>query len=487
MLMIPSMTHETTPALESAERAAPRWRSVACWIVPGAMLLSAAFFYLARLDSYDPYHPDEGEWIFAGKLYTDLFFYHHDFRHPLWADQFGTWGSFNPQVGKYLIGLSVNVLGGLAPFDPPPAALRERLATEGQDPVRAAPQMMLMRRLGFFRYSFDKDLAWNRENHRLPPPAVLAAARRGVALSGLAAGVFCFLIARLLWGDVVGWVALALFLGNPVVYAASRRAMTDVPCLAFVLLGLYGVLLSLGGCGRGGWRGWGGVLLGGAGFGLALSTKLSALAPWGAAVVLLGIGILTSWVDRKAAFRALLALIVLPVVLFFASNPFLYTAPFSRFLDFPTKLQFMVHLGSFMTHYQPEAALATLCAKCSYAARFLGHEASPVGWFAFASRFIVTPMAVFFVVFFLVAAMAMIGATLRDRRRCVGVLFIPRVAFLVISMAGGVVTIAWLPLAWDRLLLPLVPFYVISMAWGGSRFIALMSAKWSRLKSAGRK
>lgn len=452
------------------------------WLPPALLLLVAAYIYNLGLDSYGSYHVDEGEWIFSGKLYTDLFFYQNDFKNPAWEDQLGTWGSFNPPIGKYLIGFSVNLFAGLDPFSPPGRVRLAQALAHGQS-VSMAYQAMLMNKLGFFRNSFGNDVEWNRLNKRQPPPAILAAGRRGVVLCGLLAGLLVFLIARRLWGAAAGSLALALFLANPLVYAYSRRAMTDIPCLACVLLGVWLWLESLRAL-RG--RGLARLLLpplAGLAWGLALGVKLSALAPWGGVLAFTAAALAGSFgVRGKLGARAaapgcphpqpdprvsfpvhpllpglylFLLLCVLPPLVLVASDPFLYDHPLAPYQNFPTRFHFMLYLGQLIRQFEPGSVTATLGAKLARGARFLWVDASlGARVFGFGADSLL----------FLVA-LVYLGWGLIKKAASRPPVLLPA-AFLSVSLATWLTTVLWLPLAWDRLLVPLLPLFVMVQGYG---------------------
>lgn len=438
--------------------------------VPVLALLVAAALQWARLDSTDQ-HVDEGWWITSGKLSWDLLFRHHRPDHLVWTDGMRTWGSPNPQLGKYLIGASVNRFAELPPVPLVASDGRQELAA-GEVVVAAARQM------GYQPdYDFLRSLEENRAAGRVPPPAILAAARRGVLVLALVAGALFWYLARTLAGEPAATVALLLWLANPALADHSARAMTDLPALTGVLLGLIGSV-AVARLGRLTRAGGVALVLSALGFALGVATKLNVLAPLaGALLVAVGWSVHDALLPpplrgerrRPIAWLWALALVVLPVVLTFATNPMLWTRPWTPIGGEPDRLSLLLSLGDTIETYIVPERLATPSERLAATARFLW-----IGRSATIGHRIGLPIEA------LLASLALAaGARRLLTGGTNGAAARAALAFATISTVTWAVTVAWLPFDWERFYLPLLPAYLLAVASG-----AVLAA--GRLASAAR-
>jgi len=211
---------------------------------PLLVLIAVGVIYSRDLSSRENCHPDEPKWIYAGKMYTDLFFYYRAYRHPLWSHHFGTFGSFNPPVGKYILGLSLNSFGGVKTVQIP---LEGFQASNPEQSERAIATVIerTRDRLGYFdHYNYEHDVPWNIEQGLVPGPEILRAARIGILLCALVGGLCLYWLAAGLFGSTVGVLAMAAFYSSPIIFSFSRRALTDIPCLMFVSETRWAILLG---------------------------------------------------------------------------------------------------------------------------------------------------------------------------------------------------------------------------------------------------
>ena len=224
----------------------------------GAFVISlglAAFAYwmlmpnLSATGDWD-YHGDEGRWMASGDYYFQKFFVDRDWSYDTWRDdRFSSFGTWNPVIGKYIIGASLHLhgLGGRYTSLPP--------------------------------YYFEHNFAWNLAEGNVPPQNELVAARRPIAWMGILSTVLVFLLTRELstsW--LASLFAAVLFVVDPLVMLASRRAMIDMPALFFSLLALGTAWQMLTNILRCRWRqaiGWGIAL--GVSCGLCVGTKLNTI------------------------------------------------------------------------------------------------------------------------------------------------------------------------------------------------------------------
>jgi 4-amino-4-deoxy-L-arabinose transferase-like glycosyltransferase len=174
--------------------------------------------------------------------------------------------------------------------------------------------------------------AWYRNtSSRFVSADALAVARLPVVLLGVVGCVAVYGIGMLAGGRAVGVLAAVLLVVNPLYRMLARRAMSDVPCEAFMLLAL---LLGLWAwrrwvSGRGDGRVW--VTIGAAGLcvGLALLCKLSGalalmvLAGWALLGAVLRGGVVSALGSGLAGLFAVVAACGTFVVL----DPFLTAHP----------------------------------------------------------------------------------------------------------------------------------------------------------------
>lgn len=177
--------------------------------------------------------------------------------------------------------------------------------------------------------------AWYLDtSRRFDPPGALRVARLPVVAIGALGCVAIYGLGVLAAGQRVGAAAAVLLLANPLYRLHARRAMSDVPCEAFLLLGLF-LALRAGTRwldGRDRHAGWLAAAGAGVCVGLSLLSKLSGLlglmvvAAW--AVLTLGARVPAA---RKVKILGAAALVaVAAAATFVALDPFLTAHPSSR-------------------------------------------------------------------------------------------------------------------------------------------------------------
>lgn len=255
--------------------------------------------FLRNLDDLSTFNGDETLWLPVSDKLFRLYVVEHDFQAPAWRDEYATFGSRQPQVGKYIIGIGT-YLGGWV----------------------GEPYMA-------YYYDWSHDLSWNMANKGVPPAELVRAGRVPVAIMGLVACLALYWLATLLTDVWVGLLSVALFVGGRLVVTTSRLTMIDAPALAFSLLTLIGMVYVLRALRQGRSRAaLCYIVPTGLVAGLAVGTKLNALLVLGACVAML-LGETLSRLQRQRRL-ALLALLLLTLLLgcawlvFYASNPFLY-------------------------------------------------------------------------------------------------------------------------------------------------------------------
>ena len=267
-----------------------RSRFLAALLLVVAVSSVASFRDLAR----DTVTSDEAQWIHvSGKTWP--LFRDGEWDHAYWESMASSWGYVNPQVGKYLIAIALDVQG----------------------------------------------VRWERTGNEPAPDDVLLAGRRASASFAVLGTAAMFLLGTMLFGLRAGTVAALLLAVSPFWLHVARHVLTDVYCQT---LGLFAVAAGTAGLrelsGEARWRialPWtiaSGVLLG-----LAVGTKLNA-APLAVVLGLAMILVLIVRVRRATAGPVGAAAPVVvsglvfggaAVIVFLATNPYLYEDAWNRF------------------------------------------------------------------------------------------------------------------------------------------------------------
>lgn len=273
-------------------------KRTACTIAV-ALLPILACMFLPRLDNLGNYNGDETLWLAVSNKLFRLYAVERDFGDPAWQQDYSTFGTWQPQIGKYVIGLGTYFGGYTA------------------EPYQA------------FYYNWQHDLAWNMANKGVPPAELVLTGRLPVACMGMLAGLLFYWLASLLLGPWPGLLAVAILLAGRLLVDSSRVAMIDSPALAFGLATLIALVYLLRALRRHEARK--ALLLAiptGVVAGLAIGTKLNTLLVVAVCVVmLLGEALVQLRVRPRLGLVALLACatsILCAWLVFYASNPFLY-------------------------------------------------------------------------------------------------------------------------------------------------------------------
>lgn len=178
----------------------------------------------------------------------------------------------------------------------------------------------------------DQARAWYQNTSlRFDPPGGLAAAKRPFAMAGALGCVALYGIGVLAFGIRAGLVAGLFLTINPLYTLHARRAMSDVPCEAFMLAALFVALWS--------WKRW----LKGSGWPIAAIAPISVGALVGLALLAklsgtLALIVIAAWaivgcLAKSSGWRRLgnavscLAVPVATAAVFVALNPFLTAHP----------------------------------------------------------------------------------------------------------------------------------------------------------------
>ncbi len=264
----------------SAKPMAPRFSARPNrWL--GTMVGLVAFASFGYDLPSQPHFVDESAYL-SQTYYADLWL-SGDVNHPAWLDR----PAYDlPPLPKYLFGVALRVVGRSRPG---PAAAE----------------------------------AWYRDSSKtFVPPSALVAARWPTVSLGAAGCVAIYGLGVLAAGHRVGVLAALFLMINPLYRMHARRAMSDVPCEALMLLSLVVALWS-----------WRELLAGRLGLGRWLAAGLAGVTGGLAMIVLAAwvlLAIALPGVRRRRRLAVVVSALLSGVVaftVFLALNPFLTAKP----------------------------------------------------------------------------------------------------------------------------------------------------------------
>jgi 4-amino-4-deoxy-L-arabinose transferase-like glycosyltransferase len=386
-------------------------------LVPFLMALDRASFHL-----------DETGWILASSRAFET-------SGPSESEYGYHFGWPAPPIGKYLMGASLR--------------LREESLASSLAAVRWS--------------TYDRPIIASMASGQIPPVNVLVSARLPMAILGAATCLVVFAIGKTAWGTRAGLIAAALLALNPLMLTCCRRAMIDAPAIFFSSLAILlcarlpavsGNHVLVRACGIG------------AAIGLALASKLNALATAAACLAIIvlipprgGAGV------RRLAAAGIAAIVAAAV--FVAVNPYLYADPVGR-------------AWSMLTFRYYEPVIVSLGAKAALVARrvLLG-ETDPTGTTYLTLRSLVgLPLEWALIP----AGCAALAGSIRrvtdaGRSNAAGL------AVLVWWGATLAAIVWWLPQDWERYYLPALPPTILIAARGLDRLLGLLPpGKANRLR-----
>lgn len=257
-----------------------------------ALLATVVLYRQAPLTSFDG---DETGWISSGIYYTDLLLA-RDFAWDKWQCRAcGPWGGLNMPLGKWAIGAPLKLYYA---------------ATPG-----AAPFMRF--------YDFERSLAQNQAEGRIPPADVLRVARLACAAFGVLCCLLLFCLGYWWLNGAAALLAVVLLLLTDGFVQQATRAMTDVHYLSFLLAGglASGLLLQ-----RADRRGLvNAAILAGLAAGLAAAVKVTGILVGG--LVFAGLLAYVAALRRlplRTALRASALFLVVAVAVVYLLNPFFW-------------------------------------------------------------------------------------------------------------------------------------------------------------------
>jgi dolichyl-phosphate-mannose--protein O-mannosyl transferase len=397
--------------------------------LPVVLFFVALLIFFRGSLSMENYHVDEGNWISVGNIYFSHFFVERDFRHSDWQKGFNTWGAYQPQIAKYIIGAFLHLRG----------------FGEERD----------------YFFDFSHSIDWNREQGNVPPWEIIWAARFPIALLGAGLCILLFPFAARLAGTITcGVIAFLLAIGNPLIRSLSEICLIDIPAEFFFVLTLL-ALLSFFGTKK--WQSsipqailWSFAI--GVSAGCAIGTKLSNLLIL--AFIALFFAYMISQIraestaseedmanklkNRKILLIVLCAILLITTLVFYASNPFLYEDPIGG-------MHHLYRLRNIVSWYQkvdPEAALAS--------------PVKQIGFVLYRSFWTYGTLRAFFhlpldAIFFLLGLIRLLkGRKMGSSKQR---LYIDAaILWFAIVWLG---TTVWIPLDWDRYYLPVVPSIIV--------------------------
>lgn len=305
------------------------------------VFIAGLLVFLTGLQSYKYVHRDEANWTRVSVFAFRTYFIDRDFDHPDWQSNLNRFGSYNPQIGKYILGASQWAMG-YQEYD------------------------------GIINWQEGNGMQWHIEHGYIPSEGRLYAARLPVAiLASLTVAVMYWFVVMLTRGNILaGLVGSLLFTVNPLVLSFARKAMLDLPGTALGALTVFLCILSV----RQPVRSRSFLFLGllsALSAGLAIGTKLTSGAAW-VSVFLIYLIVLAinlrkgeglphlfsreNWQAHLPTIQILFALIVIPPLIFYVSNPFLFNDPIES-------LKHMLSLNAIFAKQRaifPEEALYTV-------------------------------------------------------------------------------------------------------------------------------
>jgi Dolichyl-phosphate-mannose-protein mannosyltransferase len=418
-----------------------RMRVLAAGLLTTATLVVSGVYYTAGLEELGGYAGDEGNWIHFAERSFRLAFVEPTADARTWSKDFYTFGARNPVLGKYVMGASLYAHG----FGPQEVG-------------------------GPYHYAFRLTLEENKALGHVAPPAVTAAARLAVALTGVGTVGLLLLLGAQLGSWLAGWLAAGLLALHPFFFYMSRLAMTDVIEVFFATLALVALLawVESSASQRRLWL----VTVGlGAAAGLALSVKLRstlALVAIGAVTLLLAArpptGRTTGWHQRaRLAAAGLLALLVAGLVVV-GINPFLYHDTWAH-------LRYMFAMGS-APFGDP---------KIPFALTDWGDKFAALGRISFVDPGLLPRGAGRWPFAAASVALVAIGAV-ELGRRAISELRARQpsaaAAFLVWTAVSVLGVLAWTPFGWPRYYLYLYPSYLLLLGFGAVGLAETAGRAW---------
>jgi hypothetical protein len=163
-------------------------------------LLSNSFNFI-----FDPLITDEPQRVWLSQLYFNLIL-QRDFKNPEWQESYNGFGTNNPKISQYIMGISLLAAGEL------------NTRFDGD------------------KYDWDQGMDWNIRHGRTPPWRTLFYARLPMAFLEAACGILLLFIVSRALSPVPSLLAALFFGGHPQMAYFGGRAMQDIPALFFALL-----------------------------------------------------------------------------------------------------------------------------------------------------------------------------------------------------------------------------------------------------------
>jgi len=403
---------------------------------------------LFRLGTYQYFHSDEANWARVSIFAFDRYFIERDWDDPGWSQSFRLFGKENPQVGKYLMGMSLWAYN-YRTFD------------------------------GVIPWNLKKGLEWHIQEGIAPSTDMLFAARLPIAIlsAGTAALIYLLVVLTLdsrganNWPAFAGVAAAVLFITHPTIWQASHRAMVDMPVAFFSTLTVYLYILStrvlvenrlksaIVYC-----------LLGGIASGLAISIKMNALPLLPFAIMLSFMTAIVLPQFRKWILLLLFSVqLTLPWVIFILTNPYLYPAPLSGIATIFNYSRVITERAA----QNPAIGILSLSAKWT---NFVAETAGSLGNLAAALRTVDLLLIVVGLLFVTTLAWKSWNSHLSS--------FLTNVAILSWTLLFGFAVLVWTPLTWQRYYIPwLIPALLLEGI--GLMWIVSRVAGWLPQKKVG--
>ena len=284
--------------------------------------------FLSNLDDIQNYHGDENVWIFVGNKVFQLYAIEHDFSNPFWHIDLSSWGSYQPQVAKYIIGLGTYSAG--------------------------------YRDIPLIWYEYTKSNQENIVNGRVLDSHVVSAARTPIAIMGIMSCILTYIITTKVTNRWYGVITTIMLVGSGLLLKYSHRAMVDVPALCFGLAVLSLLIYSMHYI-RVKYTKAALILsvATGISLGLALGSKMNTLLIAGVVFVIFAIEIIYAVAKKQNVLLYLACGFLIAgcaLTVFILSNPFLYT-------DTVHGIQHILSMNQFLLNQEHPWRRRTLSAK----------------------------------------------------------------------------------------------------------------------------
>lgn len=170
-----------------------------------------SYIFLQNLADTNSFHSDEVNWIPHSNQIFQIFFVKRDFTSPIWSDPFYYYGSYNPPIGKYLVGFGTYIAG-----------------------YKTIPKIDT--------YNWNYNETWNVAQGNIHDPNILRSARLPIAITGIGVCLILFLLIQHFYSSILAFITLFVLIGGRLFWIDARSAIFDVPNIFFQFVTLVGLI-----------------------------------------------------------------------------------------------------------------------------------------------------------------------------------------------------------------------------------------------------